>query len=476
MKKSGWWVGAFVLPFVLSSCGGGGGEAPSAAAVQAANVEPLRSAPPPTSGALFSWAEQTFPQYFAGAGVNGTLAPYSYRYYAQTDTYAAVSTDGGVFVRGPQISNNQIVRVGEIGGLTCQVTPGACPDAQVGVAATGTVASGERDWHKIALLGGQAYAFSLEGTPTGQGTLPDPYLRIFNTTGAQLTWDDDSGTTLNAALVCAPTSNAVYFVSAEGFETDTGTYRLTVTPTTGPAAPCENHPGGFTLDWEGPFSATELASGSLTLAPLESKGWQIATGSTQNMEIMFAAQAAADLYITTAATLDACVAGGSFTPVGGASFDSAFGYRAFTLPAGTYGLCVRNKSSAANTVSAEVQNQPVMAGFRFGQNRFAVVAQTVAPGVRLTQAATAGDDYRTLIDGASTGGTFYIIPSSEVANFMAGVGFQHYPELTAACAPAGPKPPELCELTGVENYSIAYLNDTASPQSIVVVGRDYVPE
>lgn len=441
------------------------------------STAPLRSAPPPSASALFSWAEQSLPQYFAGTGVNGVQAPYTYRYYPQTNTYAAVSTDGGVYVLGPQISNNQIVRVGELSAFTCHISPSLCPSLQVGVAGTGSVdAAGERDWHKVFLAAGQAYSFSLEGAPTSQGTLPDPLLRMFNPNGQELTSDDDSGVIFNASFTCAPAAGGWYFLSSEGFDSDTGTYRLTVNAVAGSAEPCETRPGGGSLDWESAFSATELASGSLTLAPLERRGWTLQVGSTQNLEILFASQATADLYITTAATLDACVSGGSFTPVAGAAFDNSFGYRSFTLPAGSYGLCVRNESSVANTVSAEIQNQPTMAGFRFGQNRFGVVAQTVAPGARLTQAATAGADYRTLIDGASTGGTFYIIPSSEVSNFTSGAAFQHYPELTAACAPGGPKSPELCELTGVVDYFIAYVNDTASTQAITVVGRDYVPD
>jgi hypothetical protein len=41
---------------------------------------------------------------------------------------------------------------------------------------------------------------------------------------------------------------------------------------------------------------------------------------------------------------------------------------------------------------------------------------------------------------------------------------------------AGTAAPELCELPGVAQYMVAYINDTASAQSIVVTAREYVPD
>jgi hypothetical protein len=92
------------------------------------------------------------------------------------------------------------------------------------------------------------------------------------------------------------------------------------------------------------------------------------------------------------------------------------------------------------------------------------------------QPATVGDSYRTIVDGANSGGTFYIIPASQQQIFLNGGAFDSYTDMTSACATSGRAAPGLCELTGVGQYAIAYVNDTGSPQSIVIVGRDYVPD
>lgn len=50
---------------------------------------------------IFDWAEKTYPELFAPAGVeNKTLDPWFYRYYPITDTYAGVNTSNEVWVLG----------------------------------------------------------------------------------------------------------------------------------------------------------------------------------------------------------------------------------------------------------------------------------------------------------------------------------------------------------------------------------------
>lgn len=67
------------------------------------------------SDCLFSWAEKTYPQHFAPAGIpSATLANYYYRYYTATSNYLATSsTDNHVWTLGP-ISSNQVVDAGPI--------------------------------------------------------------------------------------------------------------------------------------------------------------------------------------------------------------------------------------------------------------------------------------------------------------------------------------------------------------------------
>jgi hypothetical protein len=65
------------------------------------------------------------------------------------------------------------------------------------------------DWIKADLLAGVTYTINLEGSPTAQGTLTDPYLRgIYNAQGVSLGYtDDDSGEGLNAQVTFTPTTN-----------------------------------------------------------------------------------------------------------------------------------------------------------------------------------------------------------------------------------------------------------------------------
>src|SRR5690242_10985857 len=119
--KRWWWIWVACAVALLSSCGGGdggmglasGSTAPGTASspllatpgtLRLSAPSPLRSAQPFTAATLFDWAQQNFPQFFAGAGTDGATGPFLYRFYPQTQTYLAVSSDGGVYVKGPQVS------------------------------------------------------------------------------------------------------------------------------------------------------------------------------------------------------------------------------------------------------------------------------------------------------------------------------------------------------------------------------------
>jgi mannan endo-1,4-beta-mannosidase len=85
------------------------GTSPNSTASNA--VTPSVTAP---SDCLFNWAEVTYPTLFAPAVASNTLAPYYYRYYAQTRAYLATSSaDNHVYYLGP-VSNNAILDVGPL--------------------------------------------------------------------------------------------------------------------------------------------------------------------------------------------------------------------------------------------------------------------------------------------------------------------------------------------------------------------------
>src|SRR6185369_6369224 len=472
--------------FFLASCGGGDPDVSRSAATatasspisaQRAAAEPLRTSAPLTPAALFDWAAQPehYGQFFSGAVDEGTSGPYTYRHYADTNSYVAVSTDGDVYALVPQISS-QIMRVGPFALFRCQITPDACPALALGGSVAGTVAAaGEQNWHAIQLVAGQPYVFELEGKATGQGTMSDPLLRLFDSAGRELTSDDDSGTSFNSRIACFPSASGLYFLAAGGFANQTGSYRLSASATGSAGAPCGNVNGDGSIDWGSSFSAAQIVAPSATFNPRQAQGWAFAIeGGPLPLEVIFAARGDASLYLTNGDNLAACTSGAAFDSI--ASFDGLAGYWPFTLQPGSYGLCVRNNTDEANPVRLDLHKQLTVAGFHFSQPRFTPMTETVAPGERFTVPAAVGDLYRTLIEAASTGGSFFVIPAAEAQNFLIGLPFNQFTALTTGCAPPDASASQLCELTGVDQYVIAYYNDTATAQSVVLVGRDYVPD
>ena len=99
--------------------------------------------------------------------------------------------------------------------------------------------SGDEDWIAISLTAGEQYQFALDG-----GTLGDPLVRLFDAQGNQVAANDDGGPGLNALLVHTATSTGTYYVVADAFSTQTGSYTLSVTDSTTPPDPT----GTGTLD------------------------------------------------------------------------------------------------------------------------------------------------------------------------------------------------------------------------------------
>jgi serralysin len=84
---------------------------------------------------------------------------------------------------------------------------------------------GDQDWFRITLTAGQTYAFAQTGT--GFFLLLDPYLRLYNSSGTLIAFDDDSGPGNDSLLTFTATTAGTYYLSAGGFSSSTGTYTLT---------------------------------------------------------------------------------------------------------------------------------------------------------------------------------------------------------------------------------------------------------
>lgn len=98
------------------------------------------------------------------------------------------------------------------------------PDSQV----SGEIASpGGEQRYRLELSGGQTYCFDLMGESSGQGSLADPYLYLYDASGARVLWDDDGGRGLDSRLVFTAWSGGTYYLAAAGFASDqTGSFQL----------------------------------------------------------------------------------------------------------------------------------------------------------------------------------------------------------------------------------------------------------
>src|SRR5262245_60789019 len=96
-------------------------------------------------------------------------------------------------------------------------------------------ANGDQDWYAVTLTAGQTYTFALSGF--GVGALSDAYLRLLNSSGTQVAFDDDSGPLAASKLTFTASTSGTYYVSAQGFGTTTGQYLLTMATGTTPYTP-----------------------------------------------------------------------------------------------------------------------------------------------------------------------------------------------------------------------------------------------
>ena len=113
----------------------------------------------------------------------------------------------------------------------------------VGDTATGRIgSSGDRDWFAVELVAGRTYVVDLRGSPTGDGTLSDPYLRgIYDADGNRIsnTTDDDGGQSYNSRVTFTATESGTHYIAAGAYSSRQGTYELEVTDTSPPETPPE---------------------------------------------------------------------------------------------------------------------------------------------------------------------------------------------------------------------------------------------
>jgi Ca2+-binding RTX toxin-like protein len=155
-------------------------------------------------------------------------------------TYTASTTGNYILSAGSAVTG----QTGTYFLLATDVT--SAGDDYAGTTATGGIVSvggssagtleiiNDRDWFRVTLQQGRSYQFDLEGAATGQGSLLDPFLRLRDSAGASIKYDDDAGTGLNAQIAFTAAVSGTYYLSVgDAANAATGTYRLFATDVTG---------------------------------------------------------------------------------------------------------------------------------------------------------------------------------------------------------------------------------------------------
>ena len=86
----------------------------------------------------------------------------------------------------------------------------------------------DKDLFKVTLTAGTVYVFDLIGV---SGGLADPYLRLYGSDVAQLSFDDDGGDLLNSRVTYTAATTGTYYLSAESAGTGTGAYKISARST-----------------------------------------------------------------------------------------------------------------------------------------------------------------------------------------------------------------------------------------------------
>ena len=138
---------------------------------------------------------------------------------------------------------NQIVAyssVSEPSGNDFSANTSTAGRVEVGGSVTGNIGySRDRDWFAVEFVAGRTYTIDLKGSPTGDGTLNDTYLRgIHDADGDRIndTTNDDGGESRNSRLTFTATESGTYYIAVGAYSNHQGTYTLEVTDDSAPDA------------------------------------------------------------------------------------------------------------------------------------------------------------------------------------------------------------------------------------------------
>ena len=170
----------------------------------------------------------------AGNFIGGTTNDNGGRGVNSRVTFTATSTGTHYVAAGGRGSSETGTYTLSVMDLTDEhsATRGTTGRVDVDSSVTGEIDyRGDRDWFRVSLEEGKNYEIYLEGSPTRDGTLRDPYLRgVYDRNGNRIagTTDDDGGVDLNSEVEFTAQYSGDHYVAAGGYGGSKGTYRLSV--------------------------------------------------------------------------------------------------------------------------------------------------------------------------------------------------------------------------------------------------------
>jgi hypothetical protein len=98
----------------------------------------------------------------------------------------------------------------------------------VGQSVTGTISLYDRDAFETTFTAGETVVIEARGSASGGGSLYDPELYVYDSSGNYVTYNLDSGAGRDAYLVFTPTTTGTLYLEVDGYSEYTGTYTLSV--------------------------------------------------------------------------------------------------------------------------------------------------------------------------------------------------------------------------------------------------------
>jgi serralysin len=94
----------------------------------------------------------------------------------------------------------------------------------------GSLGSSDSDWIEVTLEAGQTYTFAMVGVGATTDSLSDPYLRLRDSAGSEIVFDDDGGPGVNSAITFTATTSGTHYIDAQSYNgASTGDYGLSMT-------------------------------------------------------------------------------------------------------------------------------------------------------------------------------------------------------------------------------------------------------